>query len=407
MMRRSTLLVAMAAMVTRTVDAGSVDPRHAANITVYHVNKKTYGVEPRNMNTANINGDIYFDLRTRGFPLECGIWRNTSFWSRLDCVNTEVVDPSELAITKLILEVDTRFGLYADCNADPDTGAYTCFCEGVAANCSAMNNPAGQHECDNSDGCYWTDGGCYSYGCPNITDQRECTQGYHKCDWNNASETCHDPPGPPLVCNGSEVGYLNLSTVQWGRQTYGHGSMSTVDYWHGNTLAKTRGFWYSTWAEGECHPSDPSQGFCSWRVVEEVKKIAKTCSDASINNVIIQGDKSASWGGRCFDACSPADRANTSSTCFIMCFYKNVLGPYGSSKLMNDTSPDFGIPVPDLIKAWDKPFLPESEGGCPAIPTAPPTSPTQSTSPVSAAVPSGGYSMSSIKAQERVRHTVA
>ena len=137
----------------------------------------------------------------------------------------------------------------------------------------------------------------------------------------------------------------------------------------GNTLAKTRGFWYSTWTEGECKPDDPTQQYCSWRVVEEVKKIAKTCSDAAINAVIMQGDATAPWGGRCFDQCSPADRRNTSSECFIMCFYKNVLGPYGSTKLMNDTSPDFGIPVEDLIKAWDKPFLPENEGGCPDLST--------------------------------------
>ena len=62
------------------------------------------------IDTADINGDIYFDLRTRGLPLECGPWINQSFWSRLDCVNSEVnVDPSTLAITKIILEVDTRY----------------------------------------------------------------------------------------------------------------------------------------------------------------------------------------------------------------------------------------------------------------------------------------------------------
>lgn len=141
----------------------------------------------------------------------------------------------------------------------------------------------------------------------------------------------------------------------------------------GNTLAKTRGLWYSTWGEGECKPDDPSQSFCSWRVVKEIKKIAKTCSDTAINAVIMEGDATAPWGGRCFDKCSAADRHNTSSECFIMCFYKNVLGPHGSTQLMNDTSPDFGIPVPDLLKAWDKPFQPEASGGCPALKTAPPT----------------------------------
>jgi len=46
-----------------------------------------------------------------GLALECGKWKNESFWSRIDCVNAEVVvDPANLAITKLVLEVDTRFG---------------------------------------------------------------------------------------------------------------------------------------------------------------------------------------------------------------------------------------------------------------------------------------------------------
>jgi hypothetical protein len=67
----------------------------------------------------------------------------------------------------------------------------------------------------------------------------------------------------------------------------------------------------------------------------------------------------------------------TTAICAIehhRCFYANVLGPHGSSQLMNDTSPDFGIPVPDLLKAWEKPFLPESEGGCPSIAAASPSS---------------------------------
>ena len=35
-------------------------------------------------------------------------------------------------------------------------------------------------------------------------------QGYRACVWL-ANGTCHDPPGPPKVCNGSLVGYVALS----------------------------------------------------------------------------------------------------------------------------------------------------------------------------------------------------
>ena len=142
--------------------AASIDPAHARNITIYHVNEKNYSAAPVNMNTvrmttypspsanalvpnsrrshsnlnpniqqsslkttqADVNGDLYFDLRSRGLPLECGPLVNTSFWSRLDCDNPEVADPSRLAITKLVMEVDTRWGDYADCNIDTATGEY-------------------------------------------------------------------------------------------------------------------------------------------------------------------------------------------------------------------------------------------------------------------------------------------
>ena len=125
-MRRSALCVCLlvAAFQGPTSYAAQIDPLYAANVTLYHVNERNYSVTPRNMNTADINGDMYFDLRSRGLPLECGPWRNTSFWSQLDCDNPEVADTSKLAVTKLVIEVDTRWGDYADCNIDPATGSY-------------------------------------------------------------------------------------------------------------------------------------------------------------------------------------------------------------------------------------------------------------------------------------------
>jgi hypothetical protein len=99
-----------------------------------------------------------------------------------------------------------------------------------------------------------------------------------------------------------------------------------------------------------------------------VKKVGKECSDTAIDAVIKAGDRSAPWGGRCFDRCAPADRRNTSSECYILCFYRNVLGPNGSTQILNTTSPNFGIPVLELLAAWEKPFAPEAQGGCPSIP---------------------------------------
>lgn len=344
-----------------------IDPKFARNLTLYHVNERNYSEAPINMNTADIDGDIYFDLRTRGLPLECGPWRNMSFWSQLDCSNAEVaVNPDKLSVTKIVLEVDSRFGDYADCNVDPSTGIYTCQCEDAQNNCSIYTD---RHPCDMGDGCSWNsdDNHCEEYGCNNITNKEECTQGYKTCVWNTAKEACRFPGGPRPVCNGTLVGYLNLTTKDWGRHSWPGHKLTPIDYWHGNTLAKTYGFWFSTWADGECRAGDTTQTFCSWRLVEVVKKIAKTCSDDAINKVIVDGDKNAPWGARCFNTCSQADQKNTSSKCWIECFYNNVLGPKGTSELLNHTSPDFGIPLKDLHNAWTKPFLPTANGGCPDI----------------------------------------
>ena len=39
-----------------------IDPAHAKNITVFHVNEHKFGAVPVNMNTADATGDLIFDL---------------------------------------------------------------------------------------------------------------------------------------------------------------------------------------------------------------------------------------------------------------------------------------------------------------------------------------------------------
>lgn len=359
-------LAQLVLLFAATAQAATVDKKYARNLTLFHVNERNYSASPRNMNTADLNGDIYFDLRSRGLPLECGPWINESFWSRLDCSNPEVADISKLAVTRLVLEVDTRWAAYADCNIRD--GVYSCSFEGCPDNCTALT-ARGKHECDRSNGCGWddADGRCEVYGCANITSKLDCIQGYHRCVWEEGSAACSDPPGPPPKCNTSLVGFLNLSTVDWGQHPHPGHHESTVDYWHGNVLTKTYGNWYSTMPEGEC-TEDPAQTFCSWRLVNSTTKITKNCSDEAINAAILQGDRIAPWGARCFDGCSSADMRNASSECWIRCFYLNVLGPNGSTQLLNHSSPNFGIPVDELQAAWEAPFKPIEEGGCPRLP---------------------------------------
>jgi hypothetical protein len=69
------LLVAMLAGLSNT------------DLTVYHVNPLREGVIPVNMNTADLRGDIFFDLRSKVLPIECA-----SNPQSKDCTNEEVVD---------------------------------------------------------------------------------------------------------------------------------------------------------------------------------------------------------------------------------------------------------------------------------------------------------------------------
>ena len=55
---------------------------------------------------------------------------------------------------------------------------------------------------------------------------------------------------------------------------------------------------------------------------------------------------------------------NTSDTCWIFCFYATVLGK--ETLLPGDHSA--GMPLAQLSAAFARPFLPEAQGGCPAVP---------------------------------------
>jgi hypothetical protein len=99
-------------LALRASSVSAIDPAYAVNITIYHVNAATYGAAPVNMNTGDALGDMYFDLRSVDIALECA---HPSASTAHDCDNQEVV-ATDLAITKLVLEVDSRYGGYGRCN---------------------------------------------------------------------------------------------------------------------------------------------------------------------------------------------------------------------------------------------------------------------------------------------------
>lgn len=74
-----------------------------------------YGDDPINMNTGDKRGDMYFNFKSSMIPLEC----QNNETHGLDCRNRETMDPN-LVVSKLVLEVDGRYGSYQMCNVCVD-----------------------------------------------------------------------------------------------------------------------------------------------------------------------------------------------------------------------------------------------------------------------------------------------
>lgn len=103
--------VVAAILSASTLAVPHVDPAFAQNITVYHVNSKSAGAVPVNMDTGNAPGDLYFDLlQVIIYPLICPHGAR----SGNGCRNPEI--SGDLNVNKVTLEVDRRFSQYAKCN---------------------------------------------------------------------------------------------------------------------------------------------------------------------------------------------------------------------------------------------------------------------------------------------------
>ena len=111
------------------------------------------------MNTGDAEGDLYFDLRSVYTPLECAhpspytavrqsLPRPGRFFFsqrrrcpsvlQHDCDNIEVTAP-DLAITKLVLEVDSRWSDYGRCNICGPNGEPPSGRCGRRASCAARS----------------------------------------------------------------------------------------------------------------------------------------------------------------------------------------------------------------------------------------------------------------------------
>lgn len=329
-----------------TVSAGGGNT--LINRTVYHLNPYSAGAYPRNMDTGDALGDLYFYLGQFLLPLEC---ENVSPESRahFDCDNPERVS-KDLVVTRVRMTMDSRFTGYSGCNlcngTDPfsrkpcEVGTYICDCETRSSDPNVCNKHyVGLANVTQMFGPTSTNPTCKSalnQFCAadrhNGTDCEACLK-HHALQLHNQS--CGEEdfyrycPSPWNNCNPELP-----PVVPWG-------------CWASNIPRKTGGYWYSTLKEGEGR---------SWEV-QSLKTINETCLKKTIVASVEKHDTKD-----CFKGCGP--QRNESSSCWIGCFFDTILGPTAKQ---STELPLGGMSVADIEKSWSKAFVPEAQGGCPEI----------------------------------------
>lgn len=298
--------------------SGPIPSDYAGPLTIYHVNPLSEGIMPFDMDSGDAPGDMMFDFRSKVLPFECHANPSSH-----DCTNPEVVG-EKLVISKLELEVDTRFGQYARCNM-----------------------------------------------CINGTDGHgddHCTDGQYVCSCS-VDETVHKDC--PL-----DVGMVDLLDTHSGKCEEWDAEWKC---WHEHVVAKTKGKWISTVKDGYCGDgSSTAPDGCTWRVMPGTtpKAIEKECSDNVIYDVIENYDDNAK---HCFGSCDdsgPGHLRNESSFCWVRCFFKTFLGEDGGAA----TWTSGGIPMEQVTKAWEDAFDVCPSAGPSPTPTPGPT-PSPSPSP--------------------------
>ena len=300
-------------LATAAAAAPQIDPAFAQTNVVYHVNPHAEGAIPVNMDTGDATGDLLFDLfEVIINPLACPNGSKSGH----GCTNPEA-SGQDLMVNKLTVEVDSRYSGYAKCNI----------------------------------GVNGTDG----RGHP-------CKDGTYCCFCEDDSHYGHDVP-----CNAT-VGIESLFTHFGNGHTQSHanphgwgcdGKAPASRCYIINAFKKMSfdnpGYWYSSLESGYCgNPKLANNATCTWRVVAVEKIVTRDCHSKVFGAEVLQhGDKA------CIDACG-TQKTNTSSPCWVDCFYKAALGP-DSGKVGGKVE---GMPLQQLRAAWEKPFLPVDQGGC-------------------------------------------
>ena len=84
-------------------------------VTMYHVNPIRFGPVPRNMDTADVVGDLFFELfEVLSIPLACDDPTVPPWEKPFECKNRETNDPTTV-VNKLTVRVNSSF---SECTAD-------------------------------------------------------------------------------------------------------------------------------------------------------------------------------------------------------------------------------------------------------------------------------------------------
>eukprot|EP00035_Acanthoeca_spectabilis_P006054 m.119968 g.119968 ORF g.119968 m.119968 type:complete len:410 (+) comp13328_c0_seq2:32-1261(+) len=409
-MRAAGSLLAVGLLALGSQAQQQIDPRYAVNITVYHQDRKSAGAGISDRNTGDALGDMYFTLKDAGLPVECAEDPRS-----FDCQNPEV-NNKDLVVSLLVVEVDSRFGVYGLCNVDNTTGEYFCQCPRETSASVASAEPDTIWTCSvcghvydpakDGNGTAFEDlpdtwkcpvcGAPKSMYKPTVTADGR-TVWVHEEETKKAdptqqcasalSSSCGIYKGKEQFCEYcEEKNYQKLEAAGCSREDFytfcfgdkpscnaSVGRLAVVDnqsvervptpgrsydfeFWNYNMAHKFNGFWYSTMASGQCNAS--GTGPCYWRVVESVKTVQTNCQRANVYSVVEKN------GAPCFSQCpSPTD--NTTK-CWVDCYFDTVLGTGSSTSI---TDPNAGMSVSTLRDAWTAAFNSEdpSKGGCPAV----------------------------------------
>ena len=312
---------------------------------------------------------MVFSLMAWYLPIECNRTADNSSaisgaMQTFDCSNGEKVAP-DLVVTKLSLEMDSRTGLYQECNL-----------------CDNGQDPMSKLMADM------------------MAKANATVPTIRTCAMEPIPEYICGCAGMPLnstVCDGTVVGKVAVAQQYQGMRPSSSEAPET-DWWGFNLAQKLNGTWYSTPDEAQCPATEGSAtGPCSWRATP-IKRVSKRCHAASMaNSILADSGVLASWqplpptsspAQICFNSCPvPADTpplhagVNTAAhvwprllpdaplptdPCWLRCFFQLVLGPHGGD---SPVSASDGVPNQVLAQAWDKAFQTDEEAlfGCPAL----------------------------------------